>query len=294
MNAHPFSVGAEYKRTQLLDFVGSRQAQSGVIWGPLEPGCLICTSGGRHGRKVGYFDEPQGDGSWLYLGQGGAGDQQLTNIANARLLRGDRTVLLFTSREPTSKEVALNGGYGKLFTFRGAYNVVETTFVTPATGPRAGDRLIRFTLVPTSAPAAEEAHLPGGENSSQHLLELREALNAVAAAGPAGRIGVVEYRRRSKAVHRYALLRAEGICELCAAPAPFECERGIPFLEVHHLHRLADDGPDTPENVAAICPNCHRAVHYAGHRIQLQSTLIQSVRAKELSLGASSPTAEMF
>ncbi|MFC1652495.1 HNH endonuclease [Planctomycetota bacterium] len=38
------------------------------------------------------------------------------------------------------------------------------------------------------------------------------------------------------------------------------------FLEVHHLFRLADDGPDIPDNVAAICPNCHRELHYGADR----------------------------
>jgi len=61
MNLHNFIVGEEYNRPALLDFFGSKQAQSGVIWGTRESGCVICTSGGRHGKKAGYFDEPLQD-----------------------------------------------------------------------------------------------------------------------------------------------------------------------------------------------------------------------------------------
>lgn len=59
------------------------------------------------------------------------------------------------------------------------------------------------------------------------------------------------------------LLRAGGVCELCANPAPFQRRSdGSPYLEVHHRIRLADNGEDTVENAIAICPNCHRRKHY--------------------------------
>jgi 5-methylcytosine-specific restriction protein A len=73
INMHPFLLGKEYRRGDLLDFVGSKQGQSGVLWGDREAGCLICTSGGRHGKKAGYTDEILDDGSWWYFGQGQKG-----------------------------------------------------------------------------------------------------------------------------------------------------------------------------------------------------------------------------
>jgi hypothetical protein len=79
------SAGSRSINATLLEFVGSRQAQAGVIWGPREPGCVICTSGGRHGKKAGYTDGQQGDGSWIYVGQGTNGDQRIDNAANAKL-----------------------------------------------------------------------------------------------------------------------------------------------------------------------------------------------------------------
>jgi 5-methylcytosine-specific restriction enzyme A len=68
---------------------------------------------------------------------------------------------------------------------------------------------------------------------------------------------------RSEAVRVYVLRRANGTCEGCRAAAPFLTSRNRPYLEPHHIRRLADGGPDHPRWVAALCPNCHRRVHHA-------------------------------
>ena len=59
------------------------------------------------------------------------------------------------------------------------------------------------------------------------------------------------------------LLRAQGKCEACLAPAPFFRKHdGTPYLEVHHKKTLAQGGTDTIANAIALCPNCHRKAHY--------------------------------
>jgi 5-methylcytosine-specific restriction protein A len=68
--------------------------------------------------------------------------------------------------------------------------------------------------------------------------------------------------RRSRAVRRYVLLRAKGECEGCGQLAPFLRIDGSPYLEPHHIRRRSDAGPDHPRWVIALCPTCHRRVHY--------------------------------
>ncbi|MBB6274225.1 hypothetical protein HDF26_004699 [Pedobacter cryoconitis] len=68
---------------------------------------------------------------------------------------------------------------------------------------------------------------------------------------------------RSKMIVTYALLRANGNCEGCDDPAPFLRENGEPYLEVHHIDELGNGGSDSPRNVIALCPNCHRRVTYS-------------------------------
>jgi 5-methylcytosine-specific restriction enzyme A len=68
---------------------------------------------------------------------------------------------------------------------------------------------------------------------------------------------------RSAAVVAEVRLRAGGKCESCHQTAPFlRAQDGQPYLEVHHIVKLADNGEDTVENAIAVCPNCHRFHHY--------------------------------
>lgn len=66
---------------------------------------------------------------------------------------------------------------------------------------------------------------------------------------------------RDRYVSEYVKRRANGICQLCAEPAPFVDCNGKPFLETHHVIRLADGGADSISNTVALCPNCHRKMH---------------------------------
>lgn len=69
--------------------------------------------------------------------------------------------------------------------------------------------------------------------------------------------------RRDAVVVVEVLKRAAGYCERCKKSAPFIKETNRePYLEVHHKIRLADGGEDTVENAIAVCPNCHRELHF--------------------------------
>jgi 5-methylcytosine-specific restriction protein A len=78
-------------------------------------------------------------------------------------------------------------------------------------------------------------------------------------------------------VKAWVLLQADGTCESCGEPAPFTSEFGEPFLEVHHLRSLAENGSDTVENSVAVCPNCHREMHYGSHRVEVAKRLYAKV-----------------
>ena len=66
---------------------------------------------------------------------------------------------------------------------------------------------------------------------------------------------------RNQLVSEFAKRKAKGICQLCNQPAPFHNLEGEPHLETHHIIPLANGGTDYIENVAALCPNCHRKMH---------------------------------
>lgn len=96
-------------------------------------------------------------------------------------------------------------------------------------------------------------------------------LDMVIRLGLAGVSNSVESRagtafERDPHVRDWVLKEARGICELCEQKAPFVGIDDTPYLEVHHVRTLAEGGPDTPENTVALCPNCHRELHYSLER----------------------------
>jgi len=84
-------------------------------------------------------------------------------------------------------------------------------------------------------------------------------------------------RKRDANVVAYVLNIANGHCECCGNSAPFEKNKGEPFLEVHHVKHLADDGSDKVSNAVALCPNCHRELHYGIHKKALKKSLYTKV-----------------
>lgn len=107
----------------------------------------------------------------------------------------------------------------------------------------------------------------------------RSARLAIAAKKPAKlRIISTVYVRNSDVIAE-VLFRANGICEDCSDPAPFNRRTdGTPYLEVHHRIHLSNGGDDTVENAIALCPNCHRQRHYGSD--SAENDIIDSIDEK--------------
>lgn len=114
-------------------------------------------------------------------------------------------------------------------------------------------------------------------------LEVRENLQDKNLSVPKGSqkpetsISQVMQYKRDPQVKAWVLKKAEGVCECCGHDAPFETTDGQPFLEVHHVKKLAEGGSDTTTNAVAICPNCHRALHYGMMAKELVESLLKKV-----------------
>lgn len=101
-------------------------------------------------------------------------------------------------------------------------------------------------------------------------MEVRESLEKDQLPLPQGNrvpkttTSTVTIYERDPTVKAWVLRQANGVCECCNQKAPFMGSNGLPFLEVHHIRKLADGGSDCASNAVAICPNCHRELHYGG------------------------------
>jgi 5-methylcytosine-specific restriction endonuclease McrA len=45
------------------------------------------------------------------------------------------------------------------------------------------------------------------------------------------------------------------------------------YIEIHHVDPLSEGGEDSISNTVALCPNCHRKIHYAENKEELKQTL---------------------
>ncbi|MEQ1936169.1 MAG: HNH endonuclease [Fimbriimonadaceae bacterium] len=61
----------------------------------------------------------------------------------------------------------------------------------------------------------------------------------------------------------------------------FKKDDGRNFLEVHHVVPLAEGGDDTMANAAALCPMCHRELHFGNLRLIKRLTLQNEIDRKE-------------
>jgi hypothetical protein len=116
-----------------------------------------------------------------------------------------------------------------------------------------------------------------------NLDELRRVAMLSSRKSVPGKSAKTVYRARSEAIRLYALERARGWCEGCGSEAPFARDSGSPYLEVHHITRVADKGPDHPAKVIALCPNCHTRAHRSRDRAQFAQKLRKELKRIEPS-----------
>lgn len=83
---------------------------------------------------------------------------------------------------------------------------------------------------------------------------------------------------RNPAVREYARRRSGCKCETpgCSWEG-FLKTNGEAYIEVHHVIGLGDDGRDAIDNVAAVCPSCHRKAHYGADKKAFATALLKAV-----------------
>lgn len=83
--------------------------------------------------------------------------------------------------------------------------------------------------------------------------------------------------RRDEAVRGYVIRRSRGRCEYCGV-AGFAMDDGSHYVEAHHVIALSAQGPDTVENVIALCPGHHREAHYGKQSAALEAAFLSKLQ----------------
>jgi hypothetical protein len=106
------------------------------------------------------------------------------------------------------------------------------------------------------------------------------ALALKATARPATKVVERSEFARNPYVVAAAIQRAQNICEMPGCTAKlFERDDGSSYLEVHHILPLSEKGLDGLDNVAALCPHCHRQQHHSKDRLALRRKLKKHIES---------------
>ncbi len=80
---------------------------------------------------------------------------------------------------------------------------------------------------------------------------------------------------RNNTLKNYVKRRSDYSCEMPSCNYQgFQKENGERYIEIHHVIPLSERGEDSINNTVALCPNCHRALHYASNRQELREILL--------------------
>jgi 5-methylcytosine-specific restriction protein A len=268
--------GRLYTRKELIDLYGG-QLQGG-IWTPTEfPVIFIFT--GESGEAYGYKDGWSADGSFAYTGEGQKGPMEF--------IRGNKAI---RDHKENGEDIFLfeDNKKDKGVRFVGMFECDTWDYIECLDFEKKDMRQgIVFNLFPVSSAREVDNDIDTSEvTSKKETLEQLRA-KAIASSMMTGQRKECDSKnswfKRSEDVKKYVLQRANGICESCEQPAPFKKKNGAPYLEPHHTKRLADEGPDHPQWVGAICPTCHRRIHSGADGRALNQTLMVKLELKESS-----------
>lgn len=270
-----FTIGELYSRRRDIHEKYGGNSQSGIASSSQVPAVFLFS--GDSGLKFGYRDSPDASDYCDYTGEGQSGDMTFTagNKAIRNHIQDGKALHLFKAL-----------GKSKPCRYVGEFALVSYSMQPGLDRDLKERQIIVFHLVRVKDTTADES-LPveaGNVVKEPTSISAARALALAAchaSSGIEGRQALVNYFQRSQAVRRYALLRANGTCEACSAPAPFKSKQGEPYLEVHHTTRLSDGGLDHPRNVAALCPTCHREIHCGVDGVAVNDRVRKSIQRIE-------------
>lgn len=276
-SGYPFVVGQVYGRRRDIHAPYSGQNQGGISTPKAAPFIFLFT--GESGSTYGYEDSFRPDGTFWYTGEGQVGDMPMVrgNAAIASHRDDGKQLLLF---EYTAKDSVRYLGEFEYLGHHVEQRADRNGALRNALIFQLG-LIAPVTLGEGDAPTkADPADAPLPKKLS--LADLRRVALKGVSIGATVKERRVNLAFRADAIRRYALVRAQGTCEGCKADAPFWTKTG-PFLEVHHVVRLSDGGPDHPAHVVALCPNCHRRAHHSLDAAPFNRRLIDWLAKRETS-----------
>jgi len=228
----------------------------------------------------GLYKDVWKNGVLHYTGMGKVGDQVLTGNQNGTLYYSDSNGVEVHLFEVVKRRV---------YTYRGVVKLADEPYKAKQLDDNGNLRDVwMFPVMPISKTAQSVLNEP----TEQEIAKLSD--NELARYAAVKNVNKKPKTTETVVYYRDPYLKqmvkriAKGKCQFCGEDAPFVDKQGEPYLEAHHVIRLADGGKDSIENVVAICPNCHRKIHVLNDKddtIVLEGIANQNKRQLERLLG---------
>jgi 5-methylcytosine-specific restriction protein A len=199
----------------------------------------------------GLYRDAWKNGVLHYTGMGKLGDQILEGNQNSTLFYSNTNGIDIHLFEVMEKSI---------YTYRGIVKLADKPYQSMQ--PDNNGNLRKVWMFPVKPIVEETAITKLSEDEIVKLSNtelIRRSKLSRADKGPQKAETIIYYR--DPYLKEMVKRIAKGQCQYCEAEAPFKDKNNEPYLEEHHVIRLADGGSDTIDNVVAICPNCHRRMH---------------------------------
>jgi 5-methylcytosine-specific restriction protein A len=252
-----FELGRIYDRRTEIHGPFGGSWQSGISPSAQSPAVFIFS--GDSGAQFGYQDYFDDLGVFHFTGEGQTGDMQL-NGGNKSILKhaeDGRSLHVFRS-------LGKKGGKSLGQSYLGEFVCADISWKEGPDRNKGKRKIVVFQLVPVSRVDESSLDITSDEPIPSTLDKARQlalqSMESSESANPGESIRTIY--KRSLRVKNYVLMRAAGKCESCGNGAPFFRKDGSPYLEPHHINRLSDGGLDHPRYIGAVCPACHREIHY--------------------------------
>lgn len=267
----PYEVGHRVKRRQIHERFGGNP-QCGISGSGQVDAIFLFT--GDSGDNP-YEDIWVSETEFEYSGQGRRGDQTFDRSTQNGRANDD-----LRNHEEYGKEVHLfekSAEDSSIVVYLGELEYVDDDFKQRRDADGNYRDEIRFELQLVEDQPSDEDEVVASGKTLRELAE-EASQNESTSSSRGGR----SYST-SKYVREYALEWADGYCQGCNGEAPFKTSKGDPYLEVHHVFRRADGGPDHPDAVIALCPNCHSKRHYGQRGSQFNRELIEKLHDRAMN-----------
>ncbi|MBE7721094.1 MAG: HNH endonuclease [Lacrimispora celerecrescens] len=239
------SVGKELTNNEMRELF--KCGNMGGMRRSKQTGTLVIISD----ETKGLYRDVWKNGVLHYTGMGKLGDQILEGNQNSTLYYSDTNgvdVHLFEVMEKS------------IYTYRGVVKLADKPYQSMQ--PDDNDNMRKVWMFPVK-PIAEDTTIM--KLSEKEIVKLSN--KDLIRKSKMSRVDREPQKVETIVYYRDPYLKeiikriANGKCQYCGAEAPFNDKNNEPYLEEHHVKRLADGGSDTIDNVVAICPNCHRRMH---------------------------------